>query len=455
MISRSPVPPIIFRGITRANSTHLQLQYLAPDRRSRVNQSESKGLSLTNRSQAVNRTPGVAQGIILLLPVTLSVMGIVVIIPVLPQLMQQFAAIPNYQYLIQGGVLTMPALCATLFSPLAGWLSDRFGRRSLLLFSMVAYALFGAAPILLDDLFAIIATRVGVGVCEAIILTVTTTLLSDYFSGHEREKWLGNQTAVASMSALALVYIGGLLGSVFGWRGPFAVYLLSLVLMTGVYYLTWEPSREQAAPLSANSHREVRFPWPRMTGICVITLFASILFYTIQTQSSLALNSLGVNEPSRLGMLTALASLGVPLGTLIFRGAIRVPIALLLCSEFVLIATGFIGMGNASTAETFVAAAALNQVGCGMILPTLLTWAVRGLPYEVRGRGTGTWQGTFSVGQFLSGVLITFVAVRVGGLLPAFVVLGISAGAAAALALGAHWKQGLFSRFAAREVARQ
>jgi len=185
------------------------------------------------------RVPGVLQGIILLLPITLAVMGIAVLVPIVPQLMTHFANVPNYQYLVQGGVLTMPALCTALCSPFAGWLSDRVGRRRLLIAAMIAYAFVGIAPIVLDDLWAIIASRVGVGICEAVVMTVSTTLISDYFKGHAREKWLASQTAVASLSALVLVAIGGLLGAHYGWRGPFGVYLFSLLLAAGVwlYYI--------------------------------------------------------------------------------------------------------------------------------------------------------------------------------------------------------------------------
>src|ERR1700736_6494226 len=122
------------------------------------------------------RSPGTIQGIVLLLPITLAVMGIIVLVPVLPQLMAHFDTVPNYRYLIQGGVLTMPALCVMVFSPLAGWLADRFGRRRLLILAMVLYALSGIAPVFLDDLYAIIASRVAVGACESVVMTVSTTL---------------------------------------------------------------------------------------------------------------------------------------------------------------------------------------------------------------------------------------------------------------------------------------
>ena len=372
---------------------------------------------------------------VLLLPITLAVMGIAVLVPVIPQLMVHFQDVPNYQYLIQGGVLTMPSLCVTVFSPLAGWLADRFGRRRILIASMVVYGALGIAPVVLDNLWAIVGSRVGVGLCEAVVMTVSTTLISDYFKGHAREQWLASQTAVASLSSLALIAVGGLLGSVYGWRGPFGVYLFSVLLALAIWRFTWEPPAETAAP-TATAPDGVVFPWARMTGICAITLFASVMFYTIQTQSSLALNALGVRDPARLGLFTALASLGVPLGTFVFRTLARVPIALLLSIEFAIIGVGFALMGHAANPQHFVLAAALNQLGCGMILPTLLTWATRGLAFEIRGRGNGAWQATFAVGQFLSGVTVTFLGEHVGGLLPAFMALGVANFAAALLAAG-------------------
>ena len=379
--------------------------------------------------------PGALQGVILLLPITLAVMGIAVLVPVVPQLMGHFQNVPNYQYLIQGGVLTMPALCVTLFSPLAGWLADRFGRRRILIASMVVYGALGIAPILLDNLWAIVASRVGVGICEAVVMTVSTTLISDYFEGHAREQWLASQTAVASLSSLALIAIGGLLGSLYGWRGPFGVYLFSVLLAFGIWRFTWEPPAETAAPTeTVTGTRQVVFPWARMTGICAITLFASVMFYTIQTQSSLALSALGVRNPAQLGLFTALASLGVPLGTFVFRALARLPIGILLTLEFAIIGGGFALMGHAASPRYFALAAAFNALGCGMILPTLLTWASRGLAFEIRGRGNGAWQATFAVGQFLSGMIVTFLGEHVGGLLPAFIALGVANFVAAGLA---------------------
>jgi MFS family permease len=367
-------------------------------------------------------------------------MGIVLLVPIVPQLYVHFSAVPNADYLIQGGVLTMPALCIALFSAFAGWLADAVGRRRLLIGAVLLYSVVGIAPIFLDNLYAIIASRVGVGLCEAAILTLSTTMIGDYFSGHEREKWLASQTAVASISAVLLIVVGGWLGSIYGWRGPFAVYASGFLFAVALISCTWEvhgtPTPSVAAPSMGPA-----FPWLHMAGVCGVTLLASVMFYTMQTQGGFAWNILGISDPARIGVLTSIASLGVPLGTFIFRGATkRLSASHLLALEFLIIATGFIGMGSSHDYRLYLLAASLNQIGCGMILPTLLIWAIRGLPFEIRGRGTGLWTAVFSVGQFGSGITMTYFAKIMGGLLPAFSALGAVSLFAAAMAVTAHFK---------------
>jgi MFS family permease len=382
------------------------------------------------------RQPGPIQGIALLLPITMAVMGIVLLVPVMPEILHEFANVPQAPYLVQL-VLTLPAGCVLLFSPVAGWIADRHGRRRPLMIAMAVYALMGILPIFLTSIWTIILSRVGVGICEAVIMTATTTMISDYFHGRTRERWLASQTAVASLSALGLLKISGLLGQSYGWRGPFGVYLFSLVLLLGIWRFTWEPA-EGAAIAQPRPHASARpdaVPWARLLGICALTVFAAVMFYSYQTQSGLALDALGVHDMSRRGTAAMIASFGVPLGTFLFWGAARLPIALLLCLEYLLLGVSYVFMGHATAIDGFITASFFNQLGCGLILPTMLTWATRGLSFQVCGRCTGWWQGSFAIGQFLSGLLVTLLASWVGGLLPAFAALGFMCLGAAALTL--------------------
>ncbi|TWB69267.1 putative MFS family arabinose efflux permease [Nitrospirillum amazonense] len=381
-----------------------------------------------------SRTAGLAQGLALLLPSTMSVMGVVVLAPVLPQMLAHFKDMPQADYWVPM-ILTTPALCVALFSAPAGWLADRFGRRRLLMLSMLLYAVCGVAPLVLDDFRAILASRVVVGVTEAAVMTLTTTLIGDYFKGQQREKWLALQTAVASISAVALFVIGGALGAI-SWRAPFAVYASSLLLLAGIRFFTWEPEETEDVLQHPEAHRTVALPWARLGGICAITAFAAVLFYTVQVDLSLALTGRGVTDPAAIGGMTAAASLAVPVGTIAFQRLSGQPVAMLLLMAFALCGAGFSGMALATGHGWLLASVALAQFGCGLILPTLLTWALRGLAFEIRGRATGLWQASFFVGQFLSAFVVTTLSHRFGDIFGAFLGLAIASGIAAALALG-------------------
>ncbi|ETI62640.1 MFS transporter [Sphingobium sp. C100] len=386
-------------------------------------------------------TPGVMTGIALLLPITLSTMAIVLLAPVLPQLLDEFSAVPGYEYWVPM-ILTIPALCVAFLSPIAGMLGDRFGRRRLLLASFLLYALVGIAPVFVKTLPAILISRVGVGVAEALIMVLSTTLIGDYFKGAARDKWLAGQTAFASMSALLFFNLGGQLGA-FGWRTPFWTYASALLMFALVLHFTWEPKAEpRPAATAPQGSSWAGFPWRRMAMILAITVYGSIFFYTVQIQASSGLVELGLQNPARIGFLTSIASIGVPLGTLLYSRIGRWPVRRLLLIEFAMLAAGFASMGTAHAPTPFLIGCFLNQFGAGMLLPTLLVWSMSLLSFQIRGRGAGLWQSAFAFGQFLSPVVVTLLSRQAGGLLGAFGLLSAGALIGAGVALVAPFRRG-------------
>ena len=232
------------------------------------------------------RQPNVFTGLALVLPISLAVMAVVALAPILPRLLAQFHDVRNADYWVPM-MLTVTALCVAAFSWLGGWLGDRFGRRRILIGAMIAYGVVGIAPAFLTNFWLIFATRIGVGICEALILVLTTTMLADFFAGTARDKWLAAQTAIASLSALVLFAVGGVLGA-YGWQAPFFIYATSFVLLAGVVAFTWEPPRASRHPGHAIAG-EANFPWAITGWICAITLFASIMFYVPAIQMSVGL----------------------------------------------------------------------------------------------------------------------------------------------------------------------
>ncbi len=150
----------------------------------------------------------------------------------------------------------------------------------------------------------------------------------------------------------------------------------------------------------------------------------------LQFQLSSALGSFEINNPAAAGVMLAIASIGVPAGAITYRYAHhRFRIKHLVVIEFGIMAVGFIGMSLAPNYLWFLAAGLLNQFGAGMFLPTMLTWAVGPLSFDVRGRGTGIWQAVFALGQFATTLTFAWVLTQVGqdNYLASFMVFGVVA----------------------------
>ena len=387
--------------------------------------------------------PGFMTGIALLLPITLSTMAIVLLAPILPGLLGEFAAVPGHDYWVPM-ILTVPALCVALFSPVAGVLGDWFGRRRLLIKALIVYAMVGIAPVFLTGLVPIIISRIGVGVAEALIMVLTTTMIGDYFEGAQRDRWLAGQTAAASLSALVFFNLGGQLGRL-GWRAPFWVYGIALIMLALVLAFTWEPS--DADPGEEADHAPhhgawTGFPWAGMAGIIAITIYGSVLFYTVQIQAGRGLAALGMTDPGEIGFATSIASIGVPLGTLVYARIGRMRVIRLLLIEFALLTAGFALMARAGQVSPFLIGCFINQFGAGLLLPTLLVWAMDGLQFDIRARAAGMWTGAFTLGQFLCPIVVTYSSDHAGGLSGAFGVLSLAAGIGAAAALAGNLRGG-------------
>ncbi|MEU9671149.1 MFS transporter [Streptomyces bobili] len=353
----------------------------------------------------------------------LPVLGAVLLAPVLPRMQDHFEGVTGSAALVPL-VLTVPALSLALLAPFAGVVVDRLGRKRLLVAATVLYALFGTVPLWLDSLHGILLSRVLVGVAEAAIMTACTTLIGDYYSGRVRDRYLALQTMCASASATLFFVLGGALGAA-GWRAPFWLYAVGLLLAPVMARALPDPTAT-GPRLSTDAGPGPRpFPVRRMAGLCLLTVFGAVVFYTVPVEMSYLLDDLDVDSTGVIGAATAVASAATVLGSLAFTRLTgdprrRLPVLLLPC------AAGFLVMGVADSLPLLIAGAVLNCFGTGLLLPSLLTLAMARLDHADRGRGIGLWTAAFFLGEFVCPLVLLGGKGALGSLASAVALLGLA-----------------------------
>ncbi|MET0265084.1 MAG: MFS transporter [Duganella sp.] len=358
-------------------------------------------------TQGGRRKAGRAQGLALMGILAMPTLALAALVPSLPQLFQQFSSVPNFQLLVPM-IITVPSLCVALFSGFMGAIADRWGRRRLLLVSLFAFALLGLAPLMFDSLLLIVASRVIVGLAEAAILTVGNALMGDYFEGEDRQKWLGYQNMFAPLIGSAILLSGGFLAGMH-WRYPFLLYLSGFAVLALAWAVCWEPSRESAASVAGQQPAAAPFPWRVSLLVCGVTVLFSLVFFVQAVQHGRIFSDMGVASPERISVLATVASLGTVIGGYLFKRYANVTVTLWMAIVLGFYGISYIGVAWAPNLASGLPLDALGQVGGGLLLPVLVTWALAHYGFEHRGRGMGLWGGAFFLGQFLSPPLVTLI----------------------------------------------
>lgn len=347
------------------------------------------------------RQAGLPQSLLLLLGSCLPVLGAVLLAPVLPRMQAHFVETPAAQVLVPIS-LTIPALMIALLAPFAGVIADRLGRKPLLIGSMVLYSLFGLLPLWLESLPAIVASRAGLGLAEAGIMTCCTTLMGDYYQGARRERLFALQMVCTSLSAALFIALGGALGQD-TWRTPFFLYGVGVLLLPLMAWLLWEPKARApvAAPQTADS-----LPWSALLPLYLFSALAGVSLFIVPVQAGFLLGLLQVDSPQQIGMTMGANQLGVLIGALSFRLLGRYPKQHLLLLAFAVAGIGGWMLASAESPRVLTAAVLINGLGIGLMLPTLITWVMAHASFAQRGRATGGFTAALFAGEFISPLIV-------------------------------------------------
>lgn len=155
-----------------------------------------------------------------LITVTLDAMGIGLILPVMPDLIQEVDGGDLARAAIWGGVLsTVYAVMQFLCGPTIGSLSDRFGRRPVLLVALVVMALDYLVMALAGTIWLLLVGRVVAGITAATQATASA-FMADLSKPEEKAANFGLIGAAFGVGFVIGPLLGGVLGE-FGTRAPF------------------------------------------------------------------------------------------------------------------------------------------------------------------------------------------------------------------------------------------
>ena len=241
-------------------------------------------------------------------------------LPSLPLLAREFAAPMSATQLTMSALILAFGLSQLVWGPLA----DRYGRRPVLLGSLLLLVLasFGAA--LASHIGWLIAWRTAQGATMGAAVVCSRAMVRDLYAPHEGAHVMSLGLSGLGLLAIAAPLLGGLLAMAWGWRSALAA-VACFALATLVY--VWRALPETLAvrdaralhgpTLAANAARVLAHPTFRAWALLVTATYCGL--FTLLAASSFAyIEVLGLS-PAQYGVAMASGSVAYLAGTFFCR----------------------------------------------------------------------------------------------------------------------------------------
>lgn len=368
----------------------------------------------------------------LILITGLSALVLSVFLPALPEMAEHFGADYRLMQLSLALYLGASALIQLFIGPI----SDRFGRRPVMLSALALFLLATLGCILAPNITVFLAFRTAQAVI-AINMALSRAVVRDMVPDAQAASMIGYVTMAMSLAPMVGPFFGGFLSSYFGWTASF---WLLLILGCMVLVLAWRDLGETATTRSTSFAEQFR-QYPelllsrRFWGYCLSSAFAAGAFFAYLGGAAFIGSELFGMNSIWIGLSFGAVTSGYMLGNFISgRFSIRFGINRMILAGTSIATIGIgislllflAGLGSAGVFFSFMVPIGL---GNGMTLPNTSAGMLSVRPHLA---GTAAGLGgaiLIGGGAALSAISGAFLTVE-SGALPLLVIMTLSSAAA-------------------------
>lgn len=236
-------------------------------------------------------------------------------------------------------------------------------------------------------------------------MTVTTTLIGDYYKDVERQEIISYQGAFMGFGGMIFISMAGYLADV-SWRLPFAIYGFSiLILVLAIKYLK-EPI------IKITDENQLLTNDQKINNTTIYTIYFSgfigiVLFYILPLQIPFYVKSLGYKSSTLAGLAISALTTSQAISSFFYRQLkSKYTFTTIFSISFLMMAIGFFIISFSVSYWQVLLGLIISGIGTAWLMPNSNLWIMASTPENLRGKYIGRLTTFIFLGQFMSPIFV-------------------------------------------------
>lgn len=326
--------------------------------------------------------------------------------PILAEVGKSFPEASDSAIQIVLTLINLTTLPMMFIEPL---LEPKITKRNIAVIGTVLMLIGGFMPQFLNSqLWMLYAASVVIGAGLSLVVVVSSSLISDYFTGIDKSRMMGFQSIFVSIGGAIIAKGSGLFTAMAGWHRGYLVFLICIpiiiiVLLTVPKGEVVQQTEKTKAGISGS-----------MVYFGVLCLITGIFVATFNTNIAMYIDRNGIGDASTAGTVSSIMQVVGIVGGLVLGNTVKIFKRFTIGAAIIMMAVGTALVGFSTSFPVICVGAVIVGFGFAIRNPGAVTFAANMVPAAQASLAIAIVSATYNVGNFISAYIVNAMASVMG-----------------------------------------
>ena len=263
--------------------------------------------------------------------------------------------------------------------------------------------------VLNSQLWMLYVASIIIGAGLSLVVVVSSSLISDYFTGIEKSRVMGFQSIFVSIGGTIIAKGSGMLTAMAGWKRGYLVFLICIPIVLIVTLTV--PKGEVVQKEETGEKAGISGSMIYFGALCLIT---GIFVATFNTNIAMYIDRKGIGDASTAGTVASIMQVIGILGGLVLGNTVKLFKRFTIGASILMMAEGTAMVGFSTSLPVICVGAAVVGFGFAIRNPGAVTFAANMVPAAQASLAIAIVSATYNVGNFISAYVVNPVANMLG-----------------------------------------